>query len=88
MRHMLFMDTNDFCERAAKILGGHGWRTRLAAITGKDYATIKRWANGQQPVPDYAASIVELLELVPAESFERLPERFQARKRRTASAGA
>ena len=32
---------------------------------GISYATVKRWSAGHLPVPEYAASIVELLEGVP-----------------------
>lgn len=44
---------------------------RLSEITGKDYSTVKRWANGQLPVPLYVSILVELLEAVPE---SRLPE--------------
>lgn len=47
--------------------------TRLAAITGVHYATVKRWANGSMPVPAYVVALVELLEVVP-EAMR--PERF------------
>lgn len=59
------MNTTEFNERASAALGGRGWMTRLSAITGVHYATVKRWANGSMPVPDYASAIVELLEVVP-----------------------
>ena len=35
------------------------------AAVGVLYATVKRWSAGHSPVPEYAASIVELLEGVP-----------------------
>lgn len=47
--------------------------TRLAAITGVHYATVKRWASGELAVPDYASALIELLEVVP-EAMR--PERF------------
>jgi hypothetical protein len=56
------MTTDDFCTRASLALGGHGWITRIARISGVHYATAKRWASGELPVPQYAATIVELLE--------------------------
>lgn len=59
------MNTTEFNMRAAAALGGRGWMTRLAEITGVHYATVKRWANGSMPVPLYAIAIVELLEIVP-----------------------
>lgn len=69
----MVISTSDFCERASAVLNGRGWMTRLASITGKDYSTVKRWAAGDLDVPGYAVTIVELLELVPA---ERRPERY------------
>lgn len=44
---------------------------RISEITGKDYATVKRWANGTLEVPPYASILIELLEVVPE---SRLPE--------------
>ena len=67
------MNTTEFNERASATLGGRGWMTRLAEITGVHYATVKRWSNGSLPVPLYAIAIVELLEIVP-EAFR--PARF------------
>lgn len=61
------MTTDDFCTRASLALGGHGWITRIARISGVHYATAKRWASGELPVPQYAATIVELLEKAPEE---------------------
>ena len=68
------MDQQEFNTRAALALGGRGWMTAMARITGVHYATVKRWASGDLPVPEYAAAIVELLEAVPA---AMRPERFQ-----------
>lgn len=67
------MNTTEFKARASSALGGRGWMTRLASITGVHYATVKRWANGSMPVPDYACAIVELLEVVPT---ALRPQRF------------
>ena len=77
------MNTTEFNERAARALGGRGWMTRLAAITGVHYATVKRWSNGSMPVPDYAVAIVELLEIVP-EAMR--PSRFLRPPRKGAAA--
>lgn len=65
------METNEFCERAGAVLGGRGWMRRISELTGKDYATVKRWANGALEVPPYASVLIELLEAVPE---SRLPE--------------
>lgn len=73
------MNTQEFNSRSEAVFGGRGWKTRLAAATGKDYSTVKRWADGSIPVPEYAASIVELLELIP-EPFR--PEKFLPPSRR------
>jgi hypothetical protein len=67
------MDTTEFCERADAVLGGRGWLRKLSILTGKDYATVKRWANGTLAVPEYVATIIELLEVVPE---SRLPDRI------------
>ena len=68
------MDTKEFNSRASAALGGRGWMTALARICGCHYATVKRWASGDLTVPEYAAAIVELLEVVPA---AMRPDRFQ-----------
>ncbi len=73
MRHMVITNT-EFCARASAALGGRGWKRRLSEITGKDYSTVKRWASGEQAVPEYAVALIELLEIVPA---AMRPIRFQ-----------
>jgi hypothetical protein len=73
------MKSREFEAKAGAIFGAHGWKKRIAAATGKDYATVKRWATGELPVPDYAVAIVELLEIVP-EAMR--PERFLRPARR------
>ena len=60
------MQSKEFCERSATAFGGRGWMKRLSEATGVHYATVKRWASGELPVPEYAAAIIELLELVPS----------------------
>lgn len=60
------MKTKEFCDRASAALGGHGWMAMLARACGAHYSTVKRWANGDLAVPEYAVAIVELLERVPA----------------------
>jgi hypothetical protein len=71
------MDTKDFCLRAESALGGRGWMTLLARACGVHYATVKRWANGDLAVPEYAQAIVELLEQVPV---AMRPDRFQRQR--------
>jgi DNA-binding transcriptional regulator YdaS (Cro superfamily) len=75
------MTTDEFNLRASACLGGRGWMTRLAAITGVHYATVKRWASGELVVPAYACALIELLEVVP-EAMR--PERFHRQARRAA----
>lgn len=65
MRQNSVMKSRELEARAAATLGGRGWKTRLAQITGKDYATVKRWANGELVVPEYVIAIIELLERLP-----------------------
>jgi hypothetical protein len=65
------MDTTEFCDRASAVLGGRGWKRRLSEITGKDYSTVKRWADGSLEVPPYASILIQLLEAVPE---SRLPD--------------
>ena len=67
------MHTKEFNNRAAAVLGGRGWMTAMARICGVHYATVKRWAAGDLPVPEYAVALIELLEVVPA---AMRPERF------------
>lgn len=71
------MDTTEFRRRAAATLGGHGWMTQLAKITGVHYATVKRWARGDLHPPAYACALIELLEVIPQ---AMRPERFQKQK--------
>lgn len=60
------MTHEEFNQRCSALLGRWGWRARFAEATGINYTTVKRWATGAYPVPEYAATIVELLEGVPA----------------------
>lgn len=59
------MTREEFNERCAALLGRWGWKQRFSNASGVSYATVKRWSSGALPVPEYAASIVELLEGVP-----------------------
>jgi hypothetical protein len=59
------MSQDEFNKRCAALLGRWGWKKRFSLATGISYATVKRWSAGHLPVPEYAASIVELLEGVP-----------------------
>ena len=41
------------------------WKHRLGALTGRDYATVKRWASGDLETPAYVDVILDLLEALP-----------------------
>ena len=56
-------------------MGGRGWRKRLAAAIGVDYATVKRWTSDQGKVPVYMLALIEALEILDNEGHA-LPERF------------
>jgi len=45
-------------------LFGSAWRTKLTNNIGKDYATLKRWLNGELAIPEYVTAIIELLEVI------------------------
>ncbi len=64
-----------FRERAKPLLGGSGWRKRLARAIGVDYATVKRWTSDNGKVPGYMIALLEALEMLDGEGYE-LPERF------------
>lgn len=50
--------TNSDLKASLKALG---WtQAQLAENLGVDLATVSRWANGHLPVPQYAASYLEL----------------------------
>jgi hypothetical protein len=54
---------NEFEQRAAGVLGGWGWKKKLAKALGVNPGTIQRWRDPSGPgVPDYAWAAVELLE--------------------------
>jgi hypothetical protein len=65
----------EFRDRAKPLLGGRGWRKRLAAAIGVDYATVKRWTSDQGKVPVYMLALIEALEMLDSEGYA-LPERF------------
>ena len=67
------LSSEEFSIRAAAVLGGRGWMLRLSQSIGVHYATVKRWASGDLTVPEYAVSVIELLEVVPA---AMRPKRF------------
>jgi lambda repressor-like predicted transcriptional regulator len=60
------MNTKDFCARAEAALGGRGWMARLSESTGIHYSTVKRWAAGDLPPPEWTHALIELLEITPA----------------------
>jgi hypothetical protein len=59
------MTNQEFNDRCAALLGRRGWKIAFSRATGLGYSTVKKWSAGDLPVPEYAASIVELLEGVP-----------------------
>jgi hypothetical protein len=52
----------------------------LATATGKNYATVKRWASGELAVPEYVVALFELLRITP---IDTRPSRFHKPRRRT-----
>jgi hypothetical protein len=67
--------TVDFCHRV-KSLYGSGWRAKFGRIAGVNYATVKRWANGDSPVPGPVAALIEALEHL-VEATGALPPQFR-----------
>jgi hypothetical protein len=63
-------------ERAKPLLGGRGWRKRLAVALGVDYATVKRWTADGGKVPIYVQALLECLEALAA-AGQPLPDRFK-----------
>lgn len=41
---------NDLAKRCIEKYGKVGWKQKLGADIGKDYATIKRWFNQYRPI--------------------------------------
>lgn len=70
------MSYEDFAERAEAVLGGWGWRRKLARSTGIAESTVARWKDGK--VPGYAWALVECLERLKAERLP-FPDRFWVR---------
>lgn len=56
------MTPEELDDRATRVFGTPRWRRKLALATGKNYATVKRWAAGDLPVPEYVATILTLME--------------------------
>lgn len=75
------MKHNEFNDRAATVLGGYGWKTRLARVTGNNYATVKRWTYGESPVPGAVIALVECLEQM-RDLGVPYPPRFEPVERR------
>ena len=59
--------------RSVRLFGEKGWMLKLADLTGRDIATVKRWANASVGLPAYVTAILDLLEAMPA---KRMPKRF------------
>jgi len=59
-----FMMPHEFTALAQELFGRHGWRADMSIRTGIDERTLRRWQNGECPVPAYAALILQ--------SFKRL----------------
>ena len=57
-----------------RVLFGEEWRLKLVINIGKDYATLKRWMNGELVIPQYVTVIIELLEATPPKHW---PERWR-----------
>lgn len=70
------MDAETFKQRARPLLQGRGWRKRLAAGIGVDYATVKRWTAKGGKVPSYVEALIECLEALERGGVA-LPERFR-----------
>ncbi len=70
------MDPESFKTRARPLLHGRGWRKRLAAALGVDYATVKRWSAKGGKVPTYVEALIECLEALAAAAAPP-PERFR-----------
>ena len=66
--NVLGMSYLEFAQRAEAVLGGWGWRRRLARALGTAESTVARWKGGK--VPGYAWAVVECLERL---KEERLP---------------
>ena len=60
------MTPEDFTRRASLALGGRGWQGKLSRAIGVATSTIRRWGNGETPLPAYAVAVLELLEQCPA----------------------
>lgn len=77
------MNASEFNRRGEALLGGYGWKARLARGTGNNYATVKRWAAGSSPVPKIVIALFECLEALNA-ADAAFPSRFEpvARRRR------
>jgi hypothetical protein len=69
------MTPQSFRDRAKPLLGGKGWRKRLAHAIGVDYATVKRWTADKGKVPTYVKALIEALEAL-YEADIPLPKRF------------
>ncbi len=69
------MDPGSLKQRARPLLQGRGWRKRLAAAIGVDYATVKRWTAEGGKVPTYVDALIECLEVLEAAGVAP-PDRF------------
>lgn len=67
------MSPADF-HAAGEGLLGYGWRRKISRALGVDYSTVKRWAAGGSPVPQYVVAALEFLAAVPRQSW---PARWQ-----------
>ncbi len=70
------MTPKELRERGKPLLGGRGWRKRLARAINVDYATVKRWTADSGKVPTYVAALLECLELI-EKTGHAFPQRFR-----------
>lgn len=73
--------SDDFEERASSVLGGWGWKRKMAQALGVTESAVQRWLKDDGPgVPGYAWAAVELLESLREERLP-YPERWWMRQK-------
>lgn len=56
------MTADELKTSAVRLYGSHGWQTKLAHALQVDTSSIRRWANGQIPVPGPVAAAIRCFE--------------------------
>ena len=56
------MSADELKAALIRLYGGHGWQTKAADALGVDTSTIRRWTQGQVPVPGPVAAAVRCFE--------------------------